>query len=460
MCICLFTASSQSSLQEGIIFSPQEQIDIFQFCHPNFTEIEGDMKIRTDAEDMEWNISDILAEKKSRGQFNHGVPQLDSLIQIMDSTYHWQWDTKSGGWEIKNRSIDYVYDDNNNQTSYLTQNWYGIEWVNYSLGTYTYDANNNKTSSLYQHWYGIEWVNQSLLTKTYDANNNQTSSLYQKWNDIEWVNHSLHTHTYDANNNKTSTLWQHWNGIEWENDYHYTYTYDVNDNLTSTLDQHWNGIEWENYYLSTYTYDANNNHTSTLTQHWNSIEWENYILSTYTYDANDNRTIFLQQHWNGIEWENDYHYIYTYDVNDNRTIALQQHWNGSDWVNAFQGYNTFDDNNFLRTFSYKYWDDTGTWIYYGDSTYHYFHTMVFGTDDLIVSMNSILVYPNPTSSEITISGIDGVIDEISIYNKLGQRVIYAVATNKNIDVSMLPPGLYAIEVSWDGYRVRQKLIVQ
>ena len=74
--------------------------------------------------------------------------------------------------------------------------------------------------------------------------------------------------------------------------------------------------------------------------------------------------------------------------------------------------------------------------------------------------NKLLIYPNPTYSEITISGIDGVIDEISIYNRLGQRVIYAVATDNNLDVSMLPPGLYVIEVAWDGYRVRQKLIVQ
>lgn len=72
----------------------------------------------------------------------------------------------------------------------------------------------------------------------------------------------------------------------------------------------------------------------------------------------------------------------------------------------------------------------------------------------------ISVYPNPTSSEITISGVEGIIDEINIYNKLGQRVIHKEKDGKTIDVSWLPKGLYIIEVVWDGHRVREKLIVQ
>jgi len=54
----------------------------------------------------------------------------------------------------------------------------------------------------------------------------------------------------------------------------------------------------------------------------------------------------------------------------------------------------------------------------------------------------ISVYPNPTSSEITISGVEGIIDEINIYNKLGQRVIHEMKPDNTIDVSWLPKGLY------------------
>lgn len=75
-------------------------------------------------------------------------------------------------------------------------------------------------------------------------------------------------------------------------------------------------------------------------------------------------------------------------------------------------------------------------------------------------MTGLSVYPNPTSSEITISGIEGIIDEISIYNKLGQRVIYEMKPDNTINVSRLPQGLYIVEVRWNEHRVREKLIVQ
>lgn len=72
----------------------------------------------------------------------------------------------------------------------------------------------------------------------------------------------------------------------------------------------------------------------------------------------------------------------------------------------------------------------------------------------------ISVFPNPASSEITISGVEGIIDEVSIYNKLGQRVISAQNPGNKMGVSWLPQGLYIVEVVWDEYRVRMKLIVQ
>jgi len=72
----------------------------------------------------------------------------------------------------------------------------------------------------------------------------------------------------------------------------------------------------------------------------------------------------------------------------------------------------------------------------------------------------ISIYPNPASFGITISGIDGIIDEISIFNKLGQRVIYKEKAKNTIDISWLPEGLYIVEVVWDGHRVREKVIVQ
>ena len=78
----------------------------------------------------------------------------------------------------------------------------------------------------------------------------------------------------------------------------------------------------------------------------------------------------------------------------------------------------------------------------------------------VQSERIITIFPNPTTSEITISGIEGTIDEISIYNRLGQEVIHKETTDNTIDVSWLLQGLYIVEVLWDGHWVREKLIVQ
>ena len=73
---------------------------------------------------------------------------------------------------------------------------------------------------------------------------------------------------------------------------------------------------------------------------------------------------------------------------------------------------------------------------------------------------NISIYPNPTSNEISISGVEGNIDEVYIYNKLGQRVIHEMNPGNTINVSRLPKGLYIVEVVWNGHCVREKLIVQ
>ena len=72
----------------------------------------------------------------------------------------------------------------------------------------------------------------------------------------------------------------------------------------------------------------------------------------------------------------------------------------------------------------------------------------------------VLIFPNPCNRELNISAEGYIIDEISIYNKLGQRLIHDMMPGNIINVSGLPEGLFIVEVVWDGRRVREKLIMQ
>ncbi|NQT77711.1 MAG: T9SS type A sorting domain-containing protein [Bacteroidetes bacterium] len=73
--------------------------------------------------------------------------------------------------------------------------------------------------------------------------------------------------------------------------------------------------------------------------------------------------------------------------------------------------------------------------------------------------SDIKIFPNPAHSEIMISGINGSIEEVNIYNRLGQRIIHQRGTSNKLDVSNLIPGMYVIEVVIENMRIKEKLII-
>ena len=76
-------------------------------------------------------------------------------------------------------------------------------------------------------------------------------------------------------------------------------------------------------------------------------------------------------------------------------------------------------------------------------------------------MSVFTIYPNPSHSEIIISGLDKTtIEEVNIYNRLGQKVIYQKGAETKINVSSLLPGMYVVEVLVEGARLREKLVIR
>ena len=72
-----------------------------------------------------------------------------------------------------------------------------------------------------------------------------------------------------------------------------------------------------------------------------------------------------------------------------------------------------------------------------------------------------LLSPNPASSFITITTPQGQpIEEVIIYNHLGQKVLSAKPVNNMIDVSNLKSGIYFIDLEAKDWRGRTKLIKQ
>jgi hypothetical protein len=166
----------------------------------------------------------------------------------------------------------------------------------------------------------------------------------------------------------------------------------------------------------------------------------------------------MEQQWNTTisAWVNYYKSNETYNSNNYETSETDMMWNTttSAWMNYYQNGETYDANNFEKSFEYKEWNADGTKVTLGDSIVYYFHTVV-GINELATQHEGITVYPNPASNNITIEspqeevGSDSKQEAVIEITNIQGQLIKTLATsgNKtNIDVSVLPSGVYVIEV--------------
>jgi hypothetical protein len=88
-----------------------------------------------------------------------------------------------------------------------------------------------------------------------------------------------------------------------------------------------------------------------------------------------------------------------------------------------------------------------------------------GIKPVLLANNSILVYPNPASSQLTISSAQSAINAVRLDNILGQTLIvknYAdgvAGLKENIDVSNLPSGIYFITITSGNTTSTGKILV-
>ncbi|MFK5855094.1 MAG: T9SS type A sorting domain-containing protein [Bacteroidota bacterium] len=73
----------------------------------------------------------------------------------------------------------------------------------------------------------------------------------------------------------------------------------------------------------------------------------------------------------------------------------------------------------------------------------------------------LTIYPNPAKNKIFTSNKKNIsLDEITIYNKFGQKIFQSETITNPIDISMIGSGLYIIEFATDQQRIRKVLIIK
>ncbi|WP_299675471.1 T9SS type A sorting domain-containing protein [uncultured Dokdonia sp.] len=91
------------------------------------------------------------------------------------------------------------------------------------------------------------------------------------------------------------------------------------------------------------------------------------------------------------------------------------------------------------------------------------HVRVFNLSDVLsteeVLQSQFSIYPNPTSTSVTIQ-IDqnNILEKVTIYNNLGQLIKTSIETT--IDTSNLSKGMYILELTTNQGKASKKLIIE
>ena len=126
---------------------------------------------------------------------------------------------------------------------------------------------------------------------------------------------------------------------------------------------------------------------------------------------------------------------------------------------------TFENIGFAKSIgshaNYEFQDDTPLSISY----YRLRQTDVDGKETLskVVSIiregaDEITLFPNPTNGKLNVKTIQFQINQVRIFNNLGQVMINKALINNELDISELPNGIYQVEFLTDNKRVQKRII--
>ena len=98
-------------------------------------------------------------------------------------------------------------------------------------------------------------------------------------------------------------------------------------------------------------------------------------------------------------------------------------------------------------------NEGGPFRCYSDEEFGFFETGIVPECDYISSISDynyftkIEIFPNPATTFITINVNEGQqINEVIIYNQLGQKELVEKPVNNRLDISGLKQGIYTVEV--------------
>lgn len=364
-------------------------------------------------------------------------------------------------------------------TSSFGEYFDGTNWVNSNKTEYTYDSNKNLIEELELYWNSSQWIKSYSTKYSYNSNNQATTefSISYDANGNNATEDYRTTNTYNSSGNLIQILNEELENSNWVNESKFDLTY-TNNKLSSALGYEWNGTEWvigmDDSFRITISYNSNGKVSLSKSDSWNGTNWIDSDRTVYTFDANNRMIIEDSQTFDGTNWVTDYKSEYTYDANGNTVTSKEFYMEEDSSVLTEQPLETFtfDTTQLMSNFSHPYRDKTGLDVIFptnaivnkilGKSSVDYRTTYYYG-NEATASVNefdaiSFSVYPNPTSSIITIDNTNFTLKNIEVYNMIGKKVF--TSFKNEINLKDLVNGVYVLKVQSESGNVATKRIIK
>jgi hypothetical protein len=379
-----------------------------------------------------------------------------------------------GGLMAQDQLLSSVNESFNSSSSTWTIN-YGDD--------YSYDANGNLQEHTDYFWDSSTstWSPSYKTVYLYNANNRVIQELSRLYNSStqQFEDESRIFYTYDSNNNLTESRGEQLTNGAWVNSYRDVFNYTGN-RITSFLIEEWNGLQWINEEQGSLFYNANNQLTSVIYEEWISNQWEIYSRQRVSYDSNGRLTTTIFDTGDGTNWTVDDTTNYTYDANGNKTSQITIYSGG-----GFKEEFTHDTSILMSSLDHPFKDKTGIEFYFENNpninkllsknefnydsttmtfatnpdyrTTHNYDTPLSIEEEVALVAIDIKLYPNPTTSSITIEAINTTIQEIRLYDVLGKKIFTTSQTS--FDIDQLVNGIYIVKIEDDlGNTTTRKVI--
>ena len=375
------------------------------------------------------------------------------LIKVITQRYF----EENNSYEIF-RKREYNY-DGNNLLSEVFFNWDSItdEYTPSSKNEYYYE-NNSLTNQIS---YGWDPTSQTFLyldkiKYIYDVNGNLVLEERMNWDDTSdsFFKNSYVESEFDTNNNKVQEIYYDWSYgwseyIPRQKTY---WSYDNDNNLTLWGYSMWSNNDWVLQMETSMTYDEYG-FLDVTNGYYNNNGFEGRWKEDYLYDESGN--LYVQQRFDS-DWGGDSEILFPIWKVENsfNNLGLKNIETYSNWDRNIEVYKpTFKMEYlaFLETEStlvrkgilFEFDSTFSTWEEISGEEFEsfWYYTKLSNLSNEIREVDSVTIYPNPTTSIVTLQG-DKQYD-IEVYTLQGKKVM--ALTGNTIDMSHLSSATYIVK---------------